>query len=70
MSLMIPYTIAFTLLAIVVILAFYIIGIPIGFGTGVGGDEGAIYPQLFQYSNDSHLYKEGILTGYNNTLNI
>ena len=42
----------------------------IGFGTGVGGDEGAIYPQLFQYSNDSHLYKEGILTGYNNTLNI
>lgn len=35
MSLMIPYTIAFTLLAIVVILAFYIIGIPIGIGTGV-----------------------------------
>ena len=35
MSLMIPYTIAFTILAIVVILAFYIIGIPIGIGTGV-----------------------------------
>ena len=35
MSLMIPYTIAFTILWIVIILAFYIIGIPIGFGTGV-----------------------------------
>lgn len=35
MSLMIPYTIAFTILFIVIILAFYIIGIPIGFGTGV-----------------------------------
>ena len=35
MSLMIPYTIAFTILWLVIILAFYIIGIPIGFGTGV-----------------------------------
>ena len=35
MSLMVPYTIAFTILFIVIILAFYIIGIPIGFGTGV-----------------------------------
>ena len=35
MSLMVPYTIAFTILWIVITLAFYIIGIPIGFGTGV-----------------------------------
>lgn len=35
MSLMIPYTITFTILAVVVILAFYIVGIPIGVGTGV-----------------------------------
>ena len=35
MGLMIPYTIAFTILWIVIILAFYIIGIPIGIGTGV-----------------------------------
>lgn len=35
MSLMVPYTIAFTILWIVIILAFYIIGIPIGIGTGV-----------------------------------
>lgn len=35
MSLMIPYTIAFTILWVVITLAFYIIGIPIGFGTGV-----------------------------------
>ena len=35
MSLMVPYTIAFTILAIVVILAFYIIGIPLGVGTSV-----------------------------------
>ena len=35
MSLMAPYTIAFTILWIVIILAFYIIGIPIGIGTGV-----------------------------------
>ena len=41
-----------------------------GFGTGAWGDEGKIYPQLFQYSNDSHLYKEDLLTGYNNTLDI
>ena len=41
-----------------------------GFGTGAWGDDGPIYPQLFQYSNDSHLYKEDLLTGYNNSLNI
>ncbi|MGN1312356.1 MAG: AbgT family transporter [Bacilli bacterium] len=35
MSLMIPYTIAFTILWLIIILAFYIIGIPIGIGTGV-----------------------------------
>ena len=35
MSLMVPYTIAFTILWFVIILAFYIIGIPIGIGTGV-----------------------------------
>jgi len=35
MSLMIPYTIAFIILWFIIILAFYIIGIPIGIGTGV-----------------------------------
>lgn len=35
MSLMVPYTIAFTILWFIIILAFYIIGIPIGIGTGV-----------------------------------
>ena len=35
MSLMVPYAIAFTILWIIIILAFYIIGIPIGIGTGV-----------------------------------
>ena len=35
MSLMVPYTIAFIILWFVIILAFYIIGIPIGVGTGV-----------------------------------
>lgn len=35
MSLMIPYAIAFTILWFVIILAFYIIGIPIGIGTWV-----------------------------------
>ena len=34
------------------------------------GDEGRIYPQVFQHSNDSHLYKEGLLTGYNNIIDI
>lgn len=32
--------------------------------------EGKIYPKTFQWSNDSHLYKEGILTGYNNSIDI
>ena len=35
MSLMVPYTIAFTVVWLIIILAFYIIGIPIGIGTGV-----------------------------------
>lgn len=35
MSLMVPYTIAFTIVWFIIILAFYIIGIPIGVGTGV-----------------------------------
>ena len=35
MSLMVPYAIAFTILWLIIILAFYIIGIPIGIGTGV-----------------------------------
>lgn len=42
----------------------------IGFGTGVGGDEARIYPQLFQYSNDSHLYKEDLITKDNNVMKI
>ena len=35
MSLMIPYTIAFIIVWFVIILAFYIIGIPVGIGTSV-----------------------------------
>ena len=35
MSLMVPYTIAFTIVWFIIILAFYIMGIPIGIGTGV-----------------------------------
>ena len=35
MSLMVPYAIAFTILWLIIILAFYIISIPIGIGTGV-----------------------------------
>lgn len=34
-SLMVPYAIAFLLLYLIILLAFYIIGIPIGIGTGV-----------------------------------
>ena len=34
------------------------------------GDDGKIYPKVLQLSNDSHLYKEGILTGYNNGIDI
>lgn len=34
-------------------------------------DEGEFtYPKLLQFSNDSHLYKEGMLTGYNNMFHI
>ena len=29
-----------------------------------------IYPRVMQWANDSHLYKEGILNGYNNSLDI
>lgn len=38
----------------------------IAFGEG----DGPIYPKVLQFSNDSHLYKEGILTGYNNGIDI
>ncbi len=34
------------------------------------GADSSIYPQVFQHSNDSHLYKEGLLTGYNNCIDI
>lgn len=33
-------------------------------------EEGYTYPKVFQLSNDSHLYKEGKLTGYNNSIDI
>ena len=42
----------------------------IGFGTAGFPEDAPIYPQMLQHSNDSHLYKEGLLTGYNNELNI
>ena len=29
-----------------------------------------VYPELLQWSNDSHLYKEGIMAGFNNWLDI
>lgn len=35
MSLMVPYTIAFSILWLLIILAFYVIGLPLGFNTGV-----------------------------------
>ena len=35
MSLMLPYSIAFSILWLLIILAFYIIGLPLGFNTGV-----------------------------------
>ena len=34
------------------------------------GEEKFTYPKVFQLSNDSHLYKEGKLTGYNNGIDI
>ena len=40
------------------------------FGLSATGDEGRMYPQLWQYSNDSHLYKEDLLTGYCNQIDI
>ena len=30
--------------------------------------DGYVYPKLLQLSNDSHLYHEGILTGYQNEI--
>ena len=35
MALMVPYTIAFTLVWLLLIIGFYIVGIPLGFNTGV-----------------------------------
>ena len=35
MSLMLPYSIAFSILWLLIILAFYIVGLPLGFNTGV-----------------------------------
>ena len=35
MSLMLPYTIAFSILWLLILVGFYIIGLPIGIGTGV-----------------------------------
>lgn len=32
--------------------------------------EGRIYPKVLQLANDSHLYREGLLTGYNNGIRI
>ena len=32
--------------------------------------EGEIYPKILQWSNDSHLYKENVLTGYYNKIDI
>ena len=29
-----------------------------------------IYPRVLQWANDSHLYKEGLLTGHNNSIHI
>ena len=29
---------------------------------------GYVYPKVLQTSNDSHLYREGILTGYHNVI--
>jgi hypothetical protein len=30
--------------------------------------EGIVYPQILQLSNDSHLYREGLPTNYSNRL--
>ena len=30
--------------------------------------DGFVYPKVLQLSNDSHLYRDGILTGYQNRL--
>ena len=33
-------------------------------------DKEFTYPKLLQHSNDSHLYKEGLMTGYNNAIKL
>ena len=30
--------------------------------------DGFVYPKVLQLANDSHLYREGILTGYQNRI--
>lgn len=32
--------------------------------------DGIVFPKILQLSNDSHLYREGILTGYHNQINV
>ena len=32
------------------------------------GDKGRVIPGLYQWSNDSHLYKEDLMTGYHNVI--
>ena len=32
--------------------------------------EPVVYPRILQLSNDSHLYKEGILRQYNNAIDV
>ena len=34
-GLMVPYTIAFSILWLLIVLGFYVIGLPLGFNTGV-----------------------------------
>ena len=36
----------------------------------VPNDREVVYPKILQLSNDSHLYKEDILTGYHNIFKI
>jgi p-aminobenzoyl-glutamate transporter AbgT len=35
MGLMLPYSVAFSILWLLIVLAFYIVGLPLGFNTGV-----------------------------------
>ena len=34
------------------------------------GEGENVYPKVLQWANDSHLYKENVLTGYNNSIDI